>query len=154
MTHLWISRCRHLHSHCVCACMIMCVCCVCSVCFRVPTCHLFLLSRQSDHSEFIVRNQNSSLWISTGAGAADFAQQVEGTLPPVLEGGLLGHFGNESKRCNWTRTLRKGEHRCCKWSSVHDSGSKMAGMNVTLRGNSNKADFSGKSSSKITSKYI
>lgn len=67
MSEKCVCRCRRLYTHCM---------CVCSVCFKFPTCHLFLLSRQSDHSEFIVRSQNLSPWISTGVGAVDFAQQV------------------------------------------------------------------------------
>lgn len=71
--------------------------CVC-VCVKFPTWHLFLLSRQSDHSEFIVRSQDCSPWISTGAGAVDAAQQVKGRLGKD-EGMGGGGREKKSKRC-------------------------------------------------------
>lgn len=136
------------------------------VCFKFPSCHLFLLSRQSDHSEFTVRSQNWSPWSSTGAGAVDIAQQVKGrlgkeedTVSPVSGAGgrrgvsldILEMSPNpviDPVNSDW------GEHHCCHkqcfWAWIKDP----AVTDVTRGSNSDTPDFSGKTCGKITSKYI
>lgn len=136
------------------------------VCFKFPTCCLFLLSRQSDHSEFIVRGQNWSPWSSTGAGAVDIAQQVKGrlgkdedTVSPV-SGGAGGGVSLDILEMSPNAVIDPvnsdwgGGHHCChkrcSWVWIKDP----AVTDVTRGSNSDTPDSSGKTCGKITSKYI
>lgn len=106
-----------------------------------------------------MRSQKSSPWSSTGATAVDVAQQVEGrlekdegTVPPASEWRWQGGDSLDILERSPNGAIDP-EH----WDRLKITVSVIKGValiDVTHRSNSNKPDFSGKTSSEITSKYI